>query len=44
MILPIDEGGMCMVDIYKVHSAAKCKLIERILWIDKYKWKTRKYP
>ena len=40
MIVPIIEGGMGMIDIYSVHTAAKCIWLSRPLNDTDAKWKT----
>ena len=40
IIAPIDEGGLGMIDVYAVHTTAKCSWISRLLSKTDSKWKT----
>ena len=40
LIAPIKEGGLGMVDVYAVHTTAKCSWLKRLLvGSQDFKWK-----
>ena len=39
IIAPINQGGLAMIDVYDIHSAAKCSWIRRMYDITNSKWK-----
>lgn len=40
IIAPIVEGGLGMIDVFEVHSAAKCGWIRWLISKNAGKWKT----
>ena len=40
IIAPIEQGGLAMIDVYAIHSVAKCSWIRRLFDKTNSKWKT----